>query len=107
MIKWILLAGLVVGYAAQAQAQVVGRNAPPKPSGKVIHLFGPDSVMGNILPTGPGAAPASEGASTAGAPPAGAPSYPEPTMGDVLHQMFITGDPTAGPGFSNNRKITR
>ncbi len=100
-------------YATRAEA---ARNTPPPPSGEVIHLFGPDSVLGNIMPSAPGgqAAPQAPGspAHVAPAPGAsaaagGAPAYQEPTMGDVLHQMFITGDPTAGPGFSNDRKITR
>jgi hypothetical protein len=46
-------------------------------------------------------------ASAAPAPqPATAPAqgYPEPTLGAVLHQMFVTGDPNAGPGFPRGRK---
>ncbi len=99
VIKQVLLAALILTYATRAEA---ARNTPPPPSGKVIHLFGPGSVLGDIMPTAPGAA-------SPGAPGAPAPAQngQEPTMGDVLHQMFITGDPTAGPGFSNDRKITR
>jgi hypothetical protein len=107
LIKRILLAAVLAGFAGQAQAQAVGRNAPPKPSGQVIHLFGPGSVLGNILPTGPAsgrpAAPA--GAAPAGAaPPAVAQAYQEPTMGDVLHQMFVTGDPNQAKGFPMGRQ---
>jgi len=35
--------------------------------------------------------------SGAGAAPATAAGYEEPSMGDVLHQMFVTGDPNDPP----------
>ncbi len=72
----------------------------PPPSGIVVHLFGPGSVTSNILPE------ASPSPAPAGSPPqAGAPAaqpasdgYVEPSLHDVLHQMFVTGDPDAKPG---------
>jgi hypothetical protein len=71
----------------------------PPPSGIVVHLFGPDSITSHVLPE---AAPAPQASATAaGQPAASAPAsgaYPEPSMGDVLHQMFVTGDPDAKPG---------
>ncbi len=112
---------------ATGPAWAAGRNAPPPPSGIVVHLFGPNGVWSNIMPSGPapssGAVPAGtvSAAASAAAPPAappasgsvapasaGAPAasaaYPEPTLGSVLHQMFITGDPDRGPGFSRGRQ---
>jgi len=90
----------------------------PPPSGIVVHLFGQDSVMSNVLPTAPAgaqiAAPAGaqiaapEGAQitapagaqgttgqagTASGGVAAEPAYVEPTTGEILHQMFVTGDP--------------
>ncbi len=122
----ILLAVLFISGAAPALA--APRTAPPPPSGKVIHLFGPQGVLANAIPL-PGITPAPPpaGPPPAGPPPAGSPaapgtvasaappsaviaapaaaqSYPEPTLGAVLHQMFVTGDPNAGPGFPQGRK---
>ena len=54
----------------------------PKPSGIVIHLFGPDSVTTLCSADEPR--------------PAGPP--PVPSFGAILHQMFVTGDPTQKPG---------
>ncbi len=88
----------------------------PPPSGIVVHLFGPDSITSNILPQA--AAPAAS-APTSNAPmesaapgetaqPVGsastvepgqpaATSYQGPSLHDVLHQMFVTGDPNITP----------
>jgi hypothetical protein len=53
------------------------------------------------------AAPAAGGVAAASAPSAAAAAaqsaYPEPQLGTILHQMFITGDPNRGPGFSTGR----
>jgi len=122
----VLLTGFLVLGAAPALA--APRTAPPQPSGEVVHLFGPQGVWANLAPVvggtpaapapaaaqaGAGAAVASSAApgpasstpspAPAGAAPAAA-SYPEPTLGAVLHQMFVTGDPNAGPGFPQGRK---
>jgi hypothetical protein len=86
----LLLAGCICLLAARP---ALARQDPtPPPSGIVIHLFGQGSVMSNVLPdvSAPGAPPR----------PATAPQssgYVEPTMGDVLHQMFVTGDPNDPP----------
>jgi hypothetical protein len=126
--KRILLAAFLILAAGPALAS--GRNAQLPSSGVVIHLFGPDGVWSNVLPTAPapsnapaGAAPSAaspantqaaalssnDAASGVTAPigaatPAPAAAYPEPTLGTVLHQMFITGDPDRGSGFSPGRE---
>jgi len=79
------------------------RDPAPKPSGIVVHLFGQDSIMSNVLPTAPASAgnPASAntvgGASNMAASPQAASNYVEPTTGEILHQMFVTGDPNNPP----------
>jgi hypothetical protein len=116
----ILLTVFFVSAAVPALA--APRTAPPPPSGEVIHLFGPQGVLTNAIPlpgitppaappAGPSGAPGTVAsatpappAATTAATPAAAQSYPEPTLGAVLHQMFITGDPNAGPGFPQGRK---
>ena len=92
-------------------------NPEPPPSGIVVHLFGLGSITSNILPSLPGARPRPSGAASAGMgmPGAGVPGGPEdatasagsaaadpydPTMGQVLHQMFVVGDPDQKPGAS-------
>lgn len=98
----VFLGGVSVAGAAQARLQP---EAPP--SGIVVHLFGPDSVLRNVAPAlasapvGPQAGGSrAEGSqsvgsqavgSQAGVSPAGAQT--EPSWGNVLHQMFVTGDP--------------
>jgi hypothetical protein len=82
----------------------LARDPQPPPSGIVIHLFGQNSIMSNVMPTG-SSAPAPAGqtftnhASTSGGTTEtaatttqSAPAYVEPTAGQILHQMFITGD---------------
>jgi hypothetical protein len=81
--------------ATAAQARL---EPNPPPSGIVVHLFGPNSIMQSVAPA---LASAPDGAQPAVAPsggqsdigPAAAPA--EPTWGNVLHQMFVTGDPDA------------
>jgi hypothetical protein len=84
---------LAIVLAALASPAAARQDPAPPPSGIVVHLFGPDSLSSHVLPSAPGAKPA------AGAPAAsnGA-AYPEPSLGDVLHQMFVTGDPDQLPG---------
>jgi hypothetical protein len=67
----------------------------PPPSGIVVHLFGPGSVTSNILPTGN--APNAQAGSTPNAQ-GGSTHYVEPSTHDILHQMFVTGDPDQKPG---------
>jgi hypothetical protein len=113
----LLLIGFFFAAAAPALA---ARNTPPPPSGQVVHLFGPQGIWANLAPVVGGAqpppasvAPAAPGplAATTAAPPSATPtaapaaqSYPEPSLGAILHQMFVTGDPNAGPGFAQGRK---
>ncbi len=81
---------LLAGQAALA------RDVQPKRgTGPVYHLFGPHSLSTGFLPTlgGGGAKPHEAGA------PEG-PAYVEPSTHDVLHEMFVTGDPNAKPGAS-------
>jgi hypothetical protein len=73
-----LCASLGPAAPASARPQPV-----PKPSGIVVHLFGPDSVASGMLPTAP---PAASGAAPAVQPVA-------PSGSAILHQMFVTGDP--------------
>jgi len=54
----------------------------PPPSGIVVHLFGPGSITSAVIPE----------TASPGVPAA------EPSTGDILHQMFVTGDPDAKPG---------
>lgn len=111
--RFILPAVLFCCVASGAQAS---RNPTPPPSGIVVHLFGPDSIMSHVAPGLPGeTAPAASGGGSAAvqrpagqsaggqvspaAPGAAAPgasqaaNADEPTWGDVLHTMFVTGDP--------------
>ena len=64
--------------AVLAATPAWARDPAPKPSGITIHLFGPDSVTAGALPP-------TNGSSTT------------PAMGEVLHQMFVTGDPNTPP----------
>jgi hypothetical protein len=84
-----LLAGLLLtaGFTGTALA---GPQPNPPPSGVVVHLFGQNSVMSNVLPTSAATAlgvPAGTTTSSSGEPAA------EPTLGDIAHQMFVVGDP--------------
>ena len=91
----IVLAALCGAGAAQA------RQPPnPPPSGQVVHLFGPGSVASQFLPGGNAAAPTGSGGSS---------GYVEPTTSEILHQMFVTGDPGQKPGqaISTGRRKSR
>jgi hypothetical protein len=82
---------LAVLAAAAVSGPAWARDPEPKPSGVVIHLFGPQSVTSNLVPVTPSGATNASGAS--GTPASAA----SPALGDVLHQMFVTGDPTLPP----------
>jgi hypothetical protein len=72
----------------------------PPPSGIVVHLFGPDSVASNFLPTD-GSGNTAQGSRAEGAQagaPAGGAQSTDPTMHGILHEMFVTGDPNMTPG---------
>ncbi len=119
-----ILAAFSVAFGLLAGAALAKPMPEPPPSGIVVHLFGPDSITSNILPqAAPPAAPAAnapvEGAAPAAAvppmtsngavqpagpggtvQPAAAPAaagYQGPSLHDVLHQMFVTGDPNITP----------
>jgi len=86
----VLTVACLFGVFAASVAQARLQPAPP-PSGIVVHLFGPNSVLQNVAPAladAPGAAPA-------GSSPAPAGGAAGPGWGPVLHQMFVTGDPNA------------
>lgn len=76
--KFLVLAALGSLVASLALA----RQPPaPTPSGLVIHLFGPNSLSSNVLPT-----PAASAPQTAKDP------APSTTGKNILHEMFVTGD---------------
>jgi hypothetical protein len=94
---------LAMVLAVQTQTALASRNPQPPPSGVVVHLFGPDSVLGNMAP----AAPAGPVSGVARAVPTGAAQPPgggaaahpgDPSMHDILRQMFVTGNPDQKPG---------
>jgi hypothetical protein len=88
-------------FLAAAPLALARQNPEPPPSGEVVHLFGPDSVISHVLPTTPGTGTT---ATPAGAQPS---TYDEPAMGDILHQMFVTGDPNAPSLPSAGRNLER
>jgi hypothetical protein len=98
------IAALLLASAGFAHAT---RNPTPPPSGIVVHLFGPQGIMTPILP-GDDTPRSTPGQSGAPAPAAGAASgatassadsasslqtSDDPSLHDILHQMFVTGDP--------------
>jgi hypothetical protein len=88
------------GLAAAEPAAAREDPAPP-PSGIVVHLFGPNSVMSNVVPVGQTAAAPGASAQPSGA--VAAPAGEDPTLGNVLHQMFVTGDPNDPPRPSSGK----
>lgn len=123
--RLVLSAALLCGIAGGAEAR---QDPAPKPSGIVVHLFGPDSIMSKITPDLPGETPQPATAQTGTAQPtAGQPgagqlgggevttasvtaanaSQPDesdsPSLGAVLHQMFVVGD----PGHPNTPSVGR
>ncbi len=92
-------------FASLTAFPALARQDPnPPPSGIVVHLFGPDSVTSHILPAGSEKPPAGQAAPQGGDAPVQA--APEPTVDDILHQMFVTGDPAqdSTPHFAPGRK---
>lgn len=126
--KTLTLACLASLIALPAMAE---RNPPPKPSGVTIHLFGPEFITGtgSAPASSSGGAPATpssgdQGVTMNGSPaplPAGSassksasgdssasgplmpPAQPEPTLSQVLHEMFVTG----APGQNNRPHLSR
>ncbi len=97
------LAAVAAMLLASAGIAHATRNPTPPPSGIVVHLFGPQGIMTPILPGDDTnhAAPSEHGAQ--GAPTGSTASATEganslqtsddPSLHDILHQMFVTGDP--------------
>jgi len=84
------VAALLLASAGIAHAS---RNPTPPPSGIVVHLFGPQGIMTPILP---GEDSSHGQALAAGGATASANSLQtsdDPNLHDILHQMFVTGDP--------------
>jgi hypothetical protein len=116
-----LRSALLVCLSLAATPAMARNDTNPPPSGEVIHLFGPDSIFNKVPGLGssapaaaPAASPAAPAATTTSATSAASaasaaastePATPDaapagPTLGGVLHQMFVTGDPNATPGQS-------
>ncbi|WP_298215477.1 hypothetical protein [Acidocella sp.] len=77
----------------------------PPPSGIVVHLFGPDAGVAKPSPSAPSAPNAAAPQGPAASAPQASPATPEPSIGDILHEMFVTGDPAqeAKPRFAPGR----
>jgi hypothetical protein len=86
-------------FASLAAAPAMARPQPnPPPSGIVVHLFGPGSLTGNILPGTPAAQ--ATNAPDAGGTQGAQAAAPAQSMdwGELGHELFVTGDPaTEGP----------
>ncbi len=98
--RFIAVAAVFLASAGIAHAT---RNPTPPPSGVVVHLFGPHGIMTPILPGDDtkhstqdqnGTQGATAGA-TAGTPDSAnsLQTSDDPSLHDILHQMFVTGDP--------------
>ncbi len=63
--------------------------------------------MSNVMPSASAPAAPVAGAAPQGSAAPAASTYAEPSMGDVLHQMFVTGDPNSPPQPSTGRTKQR
>jgi hypothetical protein len=88
-LRFLCAAAALFATAGMAEAR---QDPPAKPSGIVVHLFGPNSVSSQFLPSA--ASPPAHGNHQA---PANAAAQ-EPGFGGILRQMFVTGDPNREPG---------
>jgi hypothetical protein len=98
--RFTAVAAMLLASASLAHAT---RNPNPPPSGIVVHLFGPHGIMTPLLPddgTGHstpgqngGSAPTAGSASAAQGSANSLQTSDDPDIHDILHQMFVTGDP--------------
>jgi hypothetical protein len=95
--RFTAVAALLLASAGIAHAS---RNPTPPPSGIVVHLFGPHGVMTPILPdddtshttAGQNTAHGATGGASTGSANS-LQTSDDPSLHDILHQMFVTGDP--------------
>jgi hypothetical protein len=90
-------------FLASAGIAHATRNPTPPPSGIVVHLFGPHGIMTPILPGDDtshsaqgqnGSQGATAGSATSATDNANSlQTSDDPSLHDILHQMFVTGDP--------------
>lgn len=101
----LLFAVFLTGLAASPA--LANRNPIPPPSGVVIHLFGANSVTSQLVPSQSTASPSVEAVGAAQGANTATQATPEPTLGGILHQMFVTGDPDKNtPNFPPGRGST-
>lgn len=104
LLKTIMIACLASLIALPAMAK---RDPAIKSSGIVIHLFGPTLITTSQSPAGAASAPTGNGAAAGTSPTATREdaSQPEPTLHEVLREMFVTGDPAQDgkPHFARSR----
>lgn len=95
----LIAAALFLAPAGIAEAE---RNPTPPPSGIVVHLFGPNSIMSDVVPDLPGETPSHATPGQAAASGQNASSAAsgdsvntstDPSWGAIAHQMFVVGDP--------------
>ncbi|MCB5943396.1 hypothetical protein [Acidocella sp. KAb 2-4] len=83
-----LSAALFAALLLPAGTALARESMTPPSSGITVHLFGPNSVLNNVIPGGDGG----NGGATASTPENGASAAPD--NGSLLHEMFVTGDPS-------------
>lgn len=72
----------------------LARDPQPKPSNVTIHLFGPDLITQTNANGSANAGQNNIGPNNAGSSASSSSeAQPEPTLHQVLHEMFVTGDP--------------
>lgn len=102
IVKIIIIACLASAIALPAMA----RDPKPTDSGVVIHLFGPDFFsMANSANGTAENSPSTPSIQTSQTSQAETPR-PAPSMDQILHQLFVTGDPDQDgkPHFPHGRE---
>jgi hypothetical protein len=92
----LLPAALATLASALAAPPALARNEPKlQPSGIVVHLFGPDTVTHEPVPSSgaPAGAAAPAGTAAASGDASSGAAESSPTWGEIAHEMFVTGDP--------------